>query len=896
MPVTPPNNAASQKLFNDNINEYRSLLKGITDELGKQGNAIAAANREYSKLESIARQIQNTEEGINGLTAKQLEELKRKNNFSIDEIGNLAKQLLLQKGITSLTAQELVNRAKKGELSEKEQALLQGYLQDFELEKTFSESINKKLEERIKYETTIKELTGATGALISSMKGTMDALGMSSLTHYLNIDEAKKAMQEEADAIARGEKEGSKLSVRMAGIKTLAEGLNKALFSTEAIVGFIVKQLATGSSNMADFRKQTGIGYQNAYKLNLEMKGTAAASMDNFITSEKLNKSYAMMTTELGMSADVLGGKALVSATNLSERLGMSAEASSQLTVFSRLQGKDTEKILDNATATVGAYNSQNKTAINVKAVMNDVAGASKSMYLNMGKNVEAMAKAATNARALGLSLKQVEEISASLLNFEDSIGKELEANLLLGGGVNLAKAREHALTGDTAKLIEEIGKQESIRNAFATKNVIAQNAAAAALGITRDALAQMTLQNDLNTMTAERFKDAYGETTYESLKSRSAADALGDALAKVTDILGSIVQAFTPVIDALVWMLANPIAPYFLAAGAAVKVMGGSMGSVFGGFKDMLKGGGIGKGIKSMFGGKAEEAAASAQGSGSKIGDVGKAEEAAASAQGSGSKIGDVGKSAKGTLTGLSSGISSFGKVSVADIGKLALSSIALLLLTPAIPALLLLQMVQGPLIRQALTGLGKGLEAFGKAMSSGYALLGLAALALGVIALGYALNLAAPGIEAFGTVVTAVFSGLATLVTAVAAGFVTLMGAVSMEKILPMLLLGPALFGIAAGLVAVAGAGFLALPAIGGLVALAFAAPALIALGIGGGDKSVGDSKSKADEGSLAALEAKFDKLIAIVQKGSTINIDGKHIARATNMNMTQIISKTH
>ena len=876
MPVTPPNNAASQKLFNDNINEYRSLLKGITDELGKQGNAIAAANREYSKLESIARQIQNTEEGINGLTAKQLEELKRKNNFSIDEIGNLAKQLLLQKGITSLTAQELVNRAKKGELSEKEQALLQGYLQDFELEKTFSESINKKLEERIKYETTIKELTGATGALISSMKGTMDALGMSSLTHYLNIDEAKKAMQEEADAIARGEKEGSKLSVRMAGIKTLAEGLNKALFSTEAIVGFIVKQLATGSSNMADFRKQTGIGYQNAYKLNLEMKGTAAASMDNFITSEKLNKSYAMMTTELGMSADVLGGKALVSATNLSERLGMSAEASSQLTVFSRLQGKDTEKILDNATATVGAYNSQNKTAINVKAVMNDVAGASKSMYLNMGKNVEAMAKAATNARALGLSLKQVEEISASLLNFEDSIGKELEANLLLGGGVNLAKAREHALTGDTAKLIEEIGKQESIRNAFATKNVIAQNAAAAALGITRDALAQMTLQNDLNTMTAERFKDAYGETTYESLKSRSAADALGDALAKVTDILGSIVQAFTPVIDALVWMLANPIAPYFLAAGAAVKVMGGSMGSVFGGFKDMLKGGGIGKGIKSMFGGKAEEAAASAQGSGS--------------------KIGDVGKSAKGTLTGLSSGISSFGKVSVADIGKLALSSIALLLLTPAIPALLLLQMVQGPLIRQALTGLGKGLEAFGKAMSSGYALLGLAALALGVIALGYALNLAAPGIEAFGTVVTAVFSGLATLVTAVAAGFVTLMGAVSMEKILPMLLLGPALFGIAAGLVAVAGAGFLALPAIGGLVALAFAAPALIALGIGGGDKSVGDSKSKADEGSLAALEAKFDKLIAIVQKGSTINIDGKHIARATNMNMTQIISKTH
>jgi hypothetical protein len=80
-----------------------------------------------------------------------------------------------------------------------------------------------------------------------------------------------------------------------------------------------------------------------------------------------------------------------------------------------------------------------------------------------MGKNVEALTQAATQAQALGLSMKQVEQISESMLNFEDSIGKELEAQLLTGGNINLAKAREHALTGDMVGLTNEIQKQEVI-------------------------------------------------------------------------------------------------------------------------------------------------------------------------------------------------------------------------------------------------------------------------------------------------------------------------------------------------------------------------------------------------------------------------------------------------
>lgn len=881
-------NPQQQREFNDAINDYRSLLRNITDELGRQRSHVADANAEYKKLDSIAKQIQNTEEGISGLTSEQLNKLKGKYELSLKEIKNQAEQLLLQKGITNLTQTQLNYLKERGRLDAKSAALLQGYLDDLELEKSFLETIEASTEKRVKYEEKIKDLTGATGSILDGLNGSMKSLGLGAAAQYLQIDKAKQAMQEEADAIARGEKEGGKLQVRMAGIKVLAEGLNKALFSAEAVLGFIITQLANGSQNMADFQKQTGMSYESAYATNMEMKGIAAASGDNFITSEKLNKSYAMMTDQLGVSADILGGKALVSATNLSERLGMSAEASSQLTVYSRMQGENTEKVLDNATATVGAFNSQNKTAINVKAVMNDVAGASKSMYLNMGRNVQAMAQTATKARALGLSLQQVEKISESLLDFESSIGKELEANLMLGGGVNLAKAREYALTGDTAKLTDEIGKQESIRNAFATKNVIAQKAAADALGISKEELAAMALQQDLNNLSAKEFKDRYGESTYESMKSRSATEKLGDAMDKVKDILGSIIQVFSPFLDLLAGILSIPFVPYIVAAIAAVKVLGFSVsgvGKAFGSMYDMGKQ--ALTGLTGLFkkGGPTEALG------GLKDKLAGGFTEAADTAATKGKAGGGLMESfSKVNTTSLLKGAAAMAVASVGififakaiqELEKIKdWTSVAIGLGAFAVSmgVLAAVGQVAGP----GLTALGTALNSFGAAMMTGLGAVGLAALTVAAIGLGFALNLAAPGIEAFGTVVTAVFAGIATLIPVVVDGFVTLISAIA-TGIGPMLLLGPALFGIAAGLSAVSLAGLMALPAIGGLVLLSKAAPALVSLGIGGEEKSAGEAKGKSEEGSLAAVEAKLAELITVVRAGGNVYLDTNKVGRA-------------
>lgn len=836
------NNPQTQREFNDAINEYRSLLKSISSELGQQRSHVASANAEYRKMDSIARQLQSTQQGIDGLTSDQIIKLQKGYDLSVKEVQNQAKILLNQRGITNLTNTQLKYLKQKGELTEKESALLEGYLQDFELEKSFSETINAKLEERVKYETEVKALTGATGAILESTKGTMDKLGLSSLSNYLNVDAAKKAMQAEADAIARGEKEGGKLQVRMAGIKTLAEGLNKALFSTEAVIGFIVQQLAKGSQNMADFRKQTGMSYESAYAMNMEMKGIAIASGDNFITSEKLNKSFAMMTEHLGVSADILGGTALVSATNLSERLGMSADNAAQLTTYTRLQGKDTEKILSNSVATVGAFNKQNKTAINSRQVLEDVAGASKSMYLNMGKSTEALTKAATKARALGLSLGQVEKISESLLNFEDSIGNELQANLLLGGGVNLAKAREYALTGDTAKLTEEIGKQESIRNAFATKNVIAQKAAADALGISKEELAGMALQQDLNNLSAEEFKNRYGETTYESMKSRSASEKLGDAMDKVKDILGSIVQVFTPFLDILASILSFPLAPYFISAFVAAKLLGGSIGGIGKAFSGMYD---LGKQALTGLGGLFKKGGL-AEGAGALRGKV---------------MAGAASATPTPAAGGMTSGVSSINTTALLK-GAAAMAVAA-----------------------AGIWIFGKAVQELEKVKDWGRVAMGLGAFAASMLvlggigmAVGVGLELMVPPMLAFGAAVLMVGAGIGMATSGISM-FIDSISKLTMNSIEPMLLLGPALFGIAAGLGAIALAGPMAIPAL-----LAVTGLAAVATVFGAGDsKSAGEAKGKADEGSLLAVEKKLDALIVAVKAGGNVYMDSNKVGRA-------------
>jgi hypothetical protein len=110
-------------------------------------------------------------------------------------------------------------------------------------------------------------------------------------------------------------------------------------------------------------------------------------------------------------------------------------------------------------------------------------------------------------------------------------------------------------------------------------------------------------------------------------------------------------------------------------------------------------------------------------------------------------------GKSLKIGLQGLASGLISMGnsKVLIGAVA-MAISAVAFIAMIPAAIGMAALGLA-APLAATGLTLLGTALSTFGSIMMSGAAIFGLAILIGSAVALGYALSLAAPAIQAFAT-----------------------------------------------------------------------------------------------------------------------------------------------
>ena len=94
------------------------------------------------------------------------------------------------------------------------------------------------------------------------------------------------------------------------------------------------------------------------------------------------------------------------------------------------------------------------------------------------------LAKAAIQARKLGLSLSTTAKIADSLLDFESSIEKEMEASLMIGKQFNFNRARALALEGDIAGAAADIAAQVGGPEALNQMNVLQRRALADSIGV----------------------------------------------------------------------------------------------------------------------------------------------------------------------------------------------------------------------------------------------------------------------------------------------------------------------------------------------------------------------------------------------------------------------------
>ena len=199
--------------------------------------------------------------------------------------------------------------------------------------------------------------------------------------------------------------------------------------------------------------------------------------------------------------------------------------------------------------------------------------------------------------------------------------------------------------------------------------------------------------------------------------------------------------------------------------------------------------------------------------------------------------------------------------------------------------------------LLGPALLSAAVGMVGFGAAtiLFGGPAILGL-------LAIGGALALLAPNLEVFGNIFIGVFAAIPPIITAVADGLVNMMNAVTMENVGAMLLLGPALMGVAFGLAAIGMMGVPGLLALTGLAAVTvLLAPSLMGIADSIGDMMGGSDDTDTDDGNSALIteiKALGKELIGmrgdIQSQPILINVDGKVVSEMTKIQNRQGVSK--
>lgn len=656
------------------------------------------------------------------------------------------------------------------------------------------------LEKDLKRTQEIEKTIGLTGKLVGAL-GKIPGLGQ-----FINAAEIEQEMRKVADTSK------STFASMTVAAKMVGDQLFGGLTDPAFLLGTILETYLDINKASVELQRYTG---------------------QNEVTVENLNMSYASLkdyleislelTKQFGRAAqNIFSEKVIAGAAEVKLLMGLTVEQAGGLALLSQTNNTSVEKTTDSIVQQVNSYNKINRSAVSHRMILEDVATTSDSIKLSMGNSANSIASAASSARKLGLSLQEVDQIAASLLNFETSIGNELEAELLTGKNLNLERARELALRND----LEGVGKELLSNSAdiyeFGRMNRLQQESYASALGLTRDQLAKIAYNRALDLNMSDKQAAAAANVNAEDMKRLTTMENFQKAIEKIAG-------AFAPILDTVGKILNLPFAPY-IAIGAmigvkALNLLGFTAEST----------------LRSLLRMKAVEQTAS----------------------GAGSKAGGIG--------GL------FKNINAADLLKgaaaMAVASVGIFIF-------------------------GKAVQELDKVKDWGRVAIGLGLFAGSMVALGYALSLAAPAITigvgpvlALGAAVLMLGAGVG-LAAAGMSMFVNSITGLTLESIAPMLMLGPALYGIAGGLTAVAAAGLLALPAIGGLILLSKAAPGLVTLGIGGEQKSAGAAKKKGEEGSLTAVEAKLDTLINVVKQGTAIYLDGKQISTSVSRNLPAVV----
>ena len=601
------------------IRSRTSVSDGNILDINKKINReIAAQKGIYEKSSDVQKQIIKNKNLIHKASVQELslskqlnEDDKNRLKYANANISTINKKLdLLDKEKaknSSLQDKNLIKQLQT-EIAQKERGLdlhtksmsqtartlLYTQKQREELEKQ-----NKQREIEKEKLKQVEKTLGISGALMKGMSKIPflgDLPGMSSV-----LDDVEK----EIKAINEARKEEGKEPVSRAEALKMTfskmKGVVKDVLTDPAALSaiafkLIIDALISVDKGAGDLAKGFNMTYNEAMNVREELTQIGNLSGDAALNTRALQESMMAIGKSLGSNA-MASQRDLEAMTKLREQAGFTNDELLGIEKTTLATGKNLEDNVSSLLYAAKVTGLNNKVLLNEKDIMRDVAAASDAIKLSLRGSGEKLGAAAAQAKALGMSLSQVDKIAGSLLDFESSINNELSAELITGKDLNLEQARLYALTNDTEGLSRELAKNFGTAAEFGKMNRIQQEAIAKAVGMGREELATtLTDQEALKNLSGDKLKDAQAalstaraqgmsekqiaEMGYDNLmKQQSAQERLTMAVEKMKEIFVSIAEPImaivSPIMDALLPVLS---------------VISGVVGTIAGGFGTVLK------------------------------------------------------------------------------------------------------------------------------------------------------------------------------------------------------------------------------------------------------------------------------------------------------------------
>ena len=283
------------------------------------------------------------------------------------------------------------------------------------------------------------------------------------------------------------------------GILSFSRGASEAYNSFRllaktplGLLGILVtigKVLLDVIGQVTEVRKELGVSAVTAGKIAIANKGLAIAAKGFGLELEDIKSAQNAILNDLGGSVDE-ALKLSLNFARTSAATGQSADnLASTLSVMESISSASRDVLLNQIRSNAAMIEA---AGVAPALVMRDIAENAEffaSFAKDGGQN---LIQAGIAARKLGLNMSAVSSITESLLDFESSIEKSMEASMLLGREINTDRARMLALTGDQEGLMKEVQRLAGSEAEFSRMNVLQRRALAESVGVSVEQLSRL--------------------------------------------------------------------------------------------------------------------------------------------------------------------------------------------------------------------------------------------------------------------------------------------------------------------------------------------------------------------------------------------------------------------